>query len=154
MLFLATALLALSTSHVSAAPAAPPKADEHPWTYRTQRLSRAQLDKLLEHPESLLLIDVRRPDEVSKLGGFPVYLSVQATNIEASLASIPKGRTLVTVSNRAHRAGAAGDLLASKGYKVAGAVGTRDYEEQGGAVTRIAIPLPPASAAAPTPTTK
>ncbi|HXU93007.1 MAG TPA: rhodanese-like domain-containing protein [Gallionella sp.] len=143
--------LALSTSSAFAADAAAPKADEQPWIYKTQRLDRAQLDRLLGHPEKLLFIDVRRPDEVSKIGGFPVYLSVQAKNIEESLDYIPKNRTIVTVSNRAHRAGAAADFLSAHGYKVAGAVGTKDYEEQGGTIFRIAVPAPKADAQAAAP---
>ncbi|HET7833154.1 MAG TPA: hypothetical protein VFK88_09340 [Gallionella sp.] len=123
------------------------KADEQPWTYQTQRLSRAQLDVLLGHPEKLLFIDVRRPDEVSKLGGFPIYLSIQIRQLEESLAYIPKDRHIVTVSNRAHRAGAAGDLLAARGFKVAGAVGVKDYEEQGGWLSKIPVPPPKASEA-------
>lgn len=43
----------------------------------------------------------RRPDELASIGGFPVYLSVQAAELEKSLAWIPKDRTLVTVSNPA-----------------------------------------------------
>src|ERR1700730_12676787 len=39
-------------------------------------LNRAELDYLLSHPDSILLLDLRRPDEVSKIGGFPVYLSI------------------------------------------------------------------------------
>lgn len=36
------------------------------------------------------------------------------------------------MSNHAGRAGAAGDLLAAKGFKVAGAIGVANYLEQGG----------------------
>ena len=46
------------------------------------------------------------------------------------------------LSNRAHRAGAAGDLLTLRGFKVAGAAGTQDYEEQGGYVEHIKAPAP------------
>jgi rhodanese-related sulfurtransferase len=127
--------------------------DPNPWTHKTKRLDRAQLDKLLGHPEKILFIDVRRPDELTKLGGFPIYLSIQAKNLADSLDYIPKGRQIVTVSNRAHRAGDAGDLLLSKGFKVAGAAGVLDYEDQGGWLTKIAVPPPrPASAVAATTT--
>lgn len=142
---LSTALLA------SPALAAPPqpRADASPWTYKARRLSRVDLDALLRNPASILIVDVRRPDEVSAVGGFPVYLSVQLSSLEASLPFIPRDRTLVTVSNRAHRAGAAADLLASKGFTVAGAVGTKDYEEQGGTVLHLPIPPPKAPATPP-----
>jgi len=119
-----------------------------PWTYKTRQLDRAKIDALLAQPKKLLIIDVRRPDELISKGAFPVYLNIQAKDLEKNLNFIPKDRTILTVSNRAHRAGAAGDLLTSKGYKVAGAAGTLDYEEQGGTVSRITAPLTQAAAPA------
>jgi rhodanese-related sulfurtransferase len=153
--FIALIALALSASLVIAAEVDAPKAtekyvDPNPWEHKTKRLNRAQLDKLLGHPEKLLFIDVRRPDELTKLGGFPIYLSVQNKNLEESLDYIPKDRLIVTVSNRAHRAGVAGDILLSKGFKVAGAAGVLDYQDEGGSLTKIAVPAPkPVVAAAP-----
>jgi rhodanese-related sulfurtransferase len=123
-------------------PAQPAAAD---YTYKTPKLKRAEIDALLANPADLLVIDVRRPDEVTTIGGFPVYLSVQAGDLEKSLAYIPPNRTIVTVSNHAHRAGAAADLLASHGFKVAGAIGVEDYAAEGGAVTKIAPPPPKAA---------
>jgi rhodanese-related sulfurtransferase len=120
----------------SAAPAA------QPWTYKTKQLDRAQVDALLAKPEKLLVIDVRRPDELTAKGSFPVYLNLQANEVEKNLAYIPKDRVIVTVSNHAHRAGAVGDLLTAKGFKVAGAAGSEDYEAQGGKITRVAPPPP------------
>jgi rhodanese-related sulfurtransferase len=104
-------------------------------------LSNAELDQLLAHPESLVLIDVRRPDEVSAIGGFPVYLSIQLKDLEKSLAWIPKDRTVVLVSNHAGRAGKAAAILTAKGFKVAGAVGAQTYEKAGGTI--LHIPAPP-----------
>jgi rhodanese-related sulfurtransferase len=113
-------------------------------------LSKDELDKLFSEPQRLLLIDVRRPDEVSSVGGFPVYLSIQLKELEQDLKWIPKDRTIVTVSNHAGRAAKAADLLSAKGFKVAGAAGAETYEKDGGKwVTRIPIPAEsPASAAA------
>jgi rhodanese-related sulfurtransferase len=112
-------------------------------------LSVAELDKLLAQPAKILVIDVRRPDEVSSIGGLPVYLSIQLSDLEKSLAWIPKDREIVTVSNHAGRAGKAADLLASKGFKVAGAIGSQTYEQQGGtAVVHIAKPAQTAAAGA------
>lgn len=125
----------------NAAPASAPASRAHV-------LTRKELDKLLERPQNLLVIDVRRPDEVSKIGGLPVYLTIQLSELEKSLAWIPKGRTIVTVSNHAKRAGTAADLLASKGFKVAGAVGVQTYEEAGGKLTKV-VPPPPGTANAP-----
>lgn len=154
---LALLLLALATPVAYAAnedslwlaeakPAPAPAAQEY--KYKTPKLNRAQIDALLAKPGEVLFIDVRRPDEVSKIGSFPVYLSVQAKDLENNLAWIPKERTLVTVSNHAGRAGAAADLLASKGFKVGGAVGSQNYEEEGGTITKI-VPPPPKAAEAP-----
>jgi len=103
-------------------------------------LNRAELDDLLTHPDRVLLLDLRRPDEVSTIGGFPVYLSIQIGELEKHLSEIPKDRVIVTVSNHAGRAGRAADLLGSKGFKVAGAVGAQTYESEGGKLLKIEPP--------------
>jgi rhodanese-related sulfurtransferase len=138
---IAAALTLPLTAHAQNAPAAAaaPASKAHV-------LSNDELDKLLATPGKILVIDVRRPDEVSTKGGFPVYLSVQAADLEKSLPYIPRDRLIVTVSNHAARAGKAADLLSVKGFKVAGAAGTETYEKAGGHnVVHIA---PPAKAAA------
>lgn len=103
-------------------------------------LTRAEIDDLLGKPEQVLIIDVRRPDEVTSIGGFPVYLSIQLKDLEKNFAFIPKDRTLIALSNHAARGGRAADILAKAGFKVAGAAGVEDYESQGGTVTKIAPP--------------
>src|SRR4029077_2010153 len=100
-------------------------------------LNRAEFDRLLATPDRVLLIDVRRPDEIASNGGFPVYLSIQAGDLEKHLSEIPKDRVIVLVSNHANRAGRAADLLTAKGFKVAGAVGAQTYESEGGKLTKI-----------------
>jgi rhodanese-related sulfurtransferase len=142
-------LLALifAASATFAADEEPAKKQETPATdqqYKptSTQLNRAQFDALLAKPEQLLIIDLRRPDEVSSKGGFPVYLSIQASELEKSLAFIPKDRTIVTVSNHSGRSGKSADLLTSKGYKVAGFVGAEYYEKEGGKLTKIAVPAP------------
>ncbi len=114
--------------------------------FKAHVLSREELDKLLAQPDKVLVIDVRRPDEVTAIGGLPVYLSIQIKDLENSVAWIPQGRSIITVSNHAGRAGKAADLLASKGFKVAGAAGVQTYEQQGGKVTHIQPPPPPKTA--------
>ena len=121
-----------------------------PWKYKTRQLDRAQVDKLLAQPGKLVVIDVRRPDELVVKGSFPAYLNIQTGEIEKNIAYIPKDRAVLTVSNHAHRAGVVGDLLSSKGFKVAGATGSEDYEAQGGtAVVRVKHPVKAVSATAP-----
>lgn len=140
---IAVIALAASSSLVSAQQAGAPAAQAAPaYKAKSPKLDRAQVDALLAKPDQLVVIDVRRPDELTKIGGFPVYLSIQAKELEKYLAFIPKDRTLVTVSNHAGRAGATADLLAGKGFKVAGAIGAQDYEAEGGTLTKIAPPQP------------
>lgn len=135
-LVVVAALVAASTGLASAAE--PSKA---------HILTRAEFDALLANPEQVVIIDVRRPDELTANGGFPVYLSIQNGELAKSLAFIPKDRAVITVSNNAGRAGRAADLLASKGFKVAGAIGANKYAEEGGKIVRIAPPAPASSPA-------
>lgn len=140
-LVVVAALVAASTGLASAAE--PSKA---------HILTRAEFDALLAKPEQVVIIDVRRPDELTANGGFPVYLSIQNSELEKSLAFIPKDRAVITVSNNAGRAGRAADLLAAKGFKVAGAIGANKYAEEGGKIVKIAPPAPrPAETAAAQP---
>jgi rhodanese-related sulfurtransferase len=107
-------------------------------------LTRAEFDALLATPGKVLLLDVRRPTEIATNGGFAVYLNIQANELEKHLAEIPKDRPIVTVSNHAHRAGIAADLLESKGFKIAGAIGAQVYEADGGRLIKYEPLKPPA----------
>jgi len=109
-------------------------------------LTRAEFDALLATPGRVLLIDVRRPTEIATNGGFPVFLNIQADDLGKHLAEIPKDKPLILVSNHAHRAGIAADLLDSKGFKIAGAIGAQVYESQGGTLIKYAPEKPAAPA--------
>lgn len=113
----------------------------------TRKLSRADVDQLLAQPDKVLVIDVRRPDELTSIGGFPVYLSIQAAALEQHVRAIPRDRLIVTVSNHANRATRAAELLVKHGFNVAGAVGAQDYEAEGGTLVKIAPRAPAANAA-------
>ncbi len=114
---------------------------------KSKILTRAEFDALLASPGRVMLIDVRRPTEIAQNGGFPVYLNIQAADLEKHLAEIPKEKQLIVVSNHAHRAGIAADLLASKGFKIAGAIGAQVYESEGGTTVKYAPEKPAANAA-------
>jgi rhodanese-related sulfurtransferase len=103
-------------------------------------LTVAEFDNLISKPDQVLIIDVRRPDEVTAIGGFPAYLSIQTADLEKSLAWIPKDRTIITVSNHAARGGRAADILTKSGFRVAGTIGAQTYEQDGGKLTHIAAP--------------
>jgi rhodanese-related sulfurtransferase len=112
-------------------------------TSRAKKLTRSEFDALIAHPDQVLLIDVRRPDEISSIGGFPVYLSIQIKDLKNHLGEIPKDKLIITVSNHAARAGVAADLLADNGFRVAGAVGAQTYQTEGGTLVKVAIPNTP-----------
>ncbi len=143
LLSLAFGALSAVAAEPAAAPASAPKSKAH-------ELTRAEFEALLAKPDKLLIVDVRRPDELTKIGGFPVYLSIQIADLENRIAWIPKDRTIVTVSNHASRSGRAADLLASKGFKVAGTVGAQTFQEEGGTLTKFEVPPPRPSATAAT----
>jgi len=136
------ALLGLTAvAQAQTAASAPAAAAE--WKYKTQRLKAAEVDALLAQPEKLLVLDLRRPDELIKYGSFPVFLNIQNKDLDKHLAYLPKDRAILTVSNHAQRAGRAGDLLTEKGFKIVGATGSEDYEQEGGkAVAHIQPPAP------------
>ncbi len=117
-------------------------------TSKAHILTNAEFDKLLAKPAQVLIVDVRRPDELTSIGGFPVYLSVQIAELEKSTAWIPKERGIVVVSNHAGRGAKGADILAAKGFKVLGAIGAQTYEEAGGKLTKIAPKVAATTAAA------
>jgi rhodanese-related sulfurtransferase len=136
-----------SAPAASGAPAtAVTPANDPAYTYKTLRLNRAAFDALNARPEQLLVIDLRRPDELTKNGGFPVYFSLQTSDVQRSLSLIPRDRLIVLVSNRAHRAGAVGDILSGLGFHVVGAIGVLDYQDEGGVLTKLQPPPPKVAA--------
>jgi rhodanese-related sulfurtransferase len=144
-LFAATFLFtAVSASAQQATPNANANAPTAPrqWTAKTPKIDRAAVDKYLADPGKVLILDVRRPDELIKNGSFPVFLNIQVKDLEKNIAYIPKDRAIIVVSNHAWRGGSVGDKLSEKGFKVVGATGSLDYEEQGGTVARITPPPP------------
>ena len=145
--FLALSLMMLATTTSFAQSAAPAAKEAEKDAPKAHILTNDEFDKLAAKPEKLLIVDVRRPDEVTAIGGFPVYLSVQISELEKSTAWIPKERSIVVVSNHAGRGAKGADLLAAKGFKVAGAIGAETYEKAGGKIVHIA-PKPAAPAVA------
>jgi rhodanese-related sulfurtransferase len=129
-----------------------PAAEQVARDFKSPVLDLAQIDALLAKPEQIVLIDLRRPDEHQSKGAFPVFLSIQADELEKYVAYIPRDRQVITVSNHQGRAGKAADLLASKGFKVLGVAGAEIYAEAGGKnIRKLAAPaaasVAPAAAA-------
>jgi rhodanese-related sulfurtransferase len=128
-------LLLATTAALGQQPAQAPKS-------QAKVLTRAEFDDLFAKPDQILIIDVRRPDEIKDIGGFPVYLNVQIGDLEKSLDWIPKNRTIITVSNHASRGGRAADILAKNGFSVAGTIGVQTYEKDGGTLAKVIVPPP------------
>ena len=95
-------------------------------------LSREQVDQLLAAPDRVVFIDVRRADEIAAIGSLPVFLNIQASELDRFVAYIPRDRQVVTISNHAGRARKTAALLRERGFTVAGVVGVEDYAAQGG----------------------
>ncbi|HEX4642215.1 MAG TPA: rhodanese-like domain-containing protein [Candidatus Acidoferrales bacterium] len=131
-------LLAAAVSFAQQPAAEPPA--------KAKILTRAEFDKLLATPGRVMLLDVRRPTEIAQNGGFPVFLNIQADDLEKHLAEIPRDKPLILVSNHAHRGAIAADLLASKGFKIAGAIGAQVYESEGGTLVKYPPEKPAANA--------
>src|SRR5262245_50944023 len=98
-----------------------------------KELQRAEVDALLATPDRVLVVDLRIPSDIELQGAFPVFLSIPPSGrdarsgLEKHLGEIPKGRELIAVTTRASDAGQAAALLASRGFKLAGVVGSKAY---------------------------
>jgi gluconolactonase len=128
---------ALGAAAVVAFPAAVPVESAHAQAAAQQQepeLSREQVDRLIAAPDSVVFIDVRRADEIAAIGSLPVFLNIQASELDRFLGYIPRDRQVVTISNHAGRARKTAALLRERGFTVAGVVGVEDYATQGGAL--------------------
>ena len=79
---------------------------------KTKVFTKQEFDEVTASNPDVILLDLRRPDEITNIGGFPVYLSIQFADIDKYWQHIPKGAKVITVSNHAARAVKAGDRLA------------------------------------------
>jgi gluconolactonase len=119
------ATVLVETAHAQAAAGAPAQQQE-------PELSREQVDQLIAAPDSVVFIDVRRADEIAAIGSLPVFLNIQASELDRFVGYIPRDRQVVTISNHAGRARKTAALLRERGFTVAGVVGVEDYAAQGG----------------------
>jgi gluconolactonase len=134
--------LALALLIVAAAPANSQSTPSVEAPSKIPVLTRAQIDDALAHLDKVLFIDVRRPDEVSDIGGFPAYFSIQISELDRLAPILPHDRDLIVVSNHAARGAKGAELLAAKGFHVIGAVGAETYEKDGGAISNKKVVTP------------
>jgi rhodanese-related sulfurtransferase len=110
---------------------------------KVKELHKADVDALLATPEKVLILDVRSPSEMAAEGTFTVFLNAavaesdaKAAGLEKHLADIPKDRAIVAAGGSQASAMAAASVLASHGFKVAGAVSVPAYDKEGGSLTK------------------
>jgi hypothetical protein len=93
------------------------------------------------HPGVKIILALR-PHEIQSIGGFPVFLSIQWATSKSTWPKFLRMGTSSPVSNHAVRAVRVADLLANKGFNIAGAVGAQTYEFEGGKLVKVAAPAP------------
>ena len=108
-------------------------------------LKAPDLEKLLAEGEKYLILDVRRPDEISKLGTVKGYINIPVEVIAERYAELPKDKPIISLCNRARRATTAADLLKEKGYTIAAVGGLEDIKTEEGGPKLITVfpPAPP-----------
>lgn len=95
-----------------------------------RRLSPEELNQMLTSGKNLFYLDVREPKELEEIGTVKGYVNIPLGQLESRLSEIPKSKVVVTMCNRAARAGKAADLLIRNGYQVAGACALFDYRDK------------------------
>jgi rhodanese-related sulfurtransferase len=108
-------------------------------------LKAPDLEKLLAEPEKYLFLDVRRPDEISKLGTVKGFRNVAVEQLADRIAEVPKDKPVVTLCNRARRAATAAGILEEKGYTIVAVGGLEDIKKEEGG-SKLITEFPPAPA--------
>jgi phage shock protein E len=75
----------------------------------------ALLEHQSRHPDHLLVLDVRTPQEYAE-GHVPGAVNVPYDQLASRLAEIPKDKDVVLYCKSGRRAGIAADVLAANGY--------------------------------------
>jgi rhodanese-related sulfurtransferase len=63
----------------------------------SKKLTTEDLEKLLEKKDSIFFLDVREPDEISRLGSIKGYVNIPLGQLESRLKEVPKDRVIVTL---------------------------------------------------------
>jgi rhodanese-related sulfurtransferase len=76
----------------------------------------ALLQQLAQHPDHLILLDVRTPQEFAE-GHIAGAVNVPYDQLATRLAEVPKDKDVVLYCRSGRRAGIAAQVLAANGYK-------------------------------------
>jgi hypothetical protein len=60
-------------------------------------ISSDRLAKLLEEPDKVFFLDVREPQEISRLGSVRNYVNIPFSQLPARLGEVPRGKVVVTL---------------------------------------------------------
>ena len=64
---------------------------------QTKTLTTEELEKYLEKKDGIFFLDVREPDEITKLGSVPGYVNIPVGQLEKRLKEIPKDKLIITL---------------------------------------------------------
>jgi rhodanese-related sulfurtransferase len=64
---------------------------------QTKTLSTEELEKYLEKKDGIFFLDVREPDEITKLGSVPGYVNIPLGQLEKRLSEVPKDKLIITL---------------------------------------------------------
>lgn len=62
-----------------------------------QTISTEELEKYLEKKDKIFFLDVREPDEITKLGSVPGYVNIPLGQLEKRLGEVPKDKLIITL---------------------------------------------------------
>jgi rhodanese-related sulfurtransferase len=111
-----SALAVAGTEPAAPAAAARPAATAAPAATVAAPMSQeALLQHQSQHPDHLLVLDVRTPQEYAE-GHVPGAVNVPFDQLASRLAEVPKDKDLVLYCKSGRRAGIAADTLAANGY--------------------------------------
>jgi rhodanese-related sulfurtransferase len=99
-------------------------------TTAQKKISYDELAKLLQHPQSVLFIDVREPNEIAVTGTLKGALTIPLGQLESRLKEVPKDKPIAPFCKAGGRAAHAAAILSQHGYRTVGVFGLDDYHEK------------------------
>ena len=107
--------------------AQPPAGDQPQF----KRLTADELKAMIDGQEKMLLLDVREPQELEKLGALKGFVNIPLGQVGKRLGEVPKGTLIVSVCNRAVHAASAAGILHKNGHTQLRTFAMNDWTEKG-----------------------
>ena len=96
-----------------------------------KQLTTDDIKKLVDSKAKMVVVDVREPDELEKLGTLEGVMNIPLGQVESRWSEVPKDVPLVVLCNRGARAGKAADVFKEHGYKDVSYGGLREWKARG-----------------------